>query len=298
MTAFRITQQAVATRTTANLQFALSRLAKTQDQLSSGRLISRPSDNPVGTVSALRLRADIRQTEQHVRNADDGLGWLSSADQMLTSGLNQVRRARELAVMGLNGSYGQPEREALALEVEGLRDSLLGIANTQHMGRPLFGGTTQTTRPYAPDGTYLDGAPLGDPVKIARTIGPGEDVRVNITGPEVFGEDGSNLFQVLTQVADNLRNNGDLAGDVSALDERMVGITNALGEIGARYNRVELMRDRATDRIGAFKQSLSEVEDIDLPATIMDLQLQETAYKAALSATARVLQPSLVDFLR
>jgi flagellar hook-associated protein 3 FlgL len=297
VTAFRITQRSIAQRTNTNLQFALNRLARTQDQLSSGRLISRPSDNPVGTVSSLRLRGDIRQTEQYVRNADDGLAWLSSADRMLTSSLDQVRRARELTAMGRNGSYGQAERETIALEVEALRDSLLGIANAQHLGRPLFGGTTEAARPYAADGTYIADPP--GPVAVARTIGPGENVRINITGPEVFGPEGENLFHLLTEIAAHLRTDPAALGDaLPALDERMRNITDALGEVGARYNRVEIMRDRATDQIMALKQSLSEVEDIDLPATIMDLQLQETAYKAALSATARVLQPSLVDFLR
>lgn len=297
MTAFRITQRSIAVRTNTNLQAALTRLGKTQEQLSSGRVISRPSDDPVGTVSAMRARADIRQTEQYVRNAEDGLSWLSSADRMLTSTLDQVRRARDLAVGGRNASYGPNERAALANEVEAIRDSLIGVANTQHMGRPLFGGTTQIARPYAADGTYI--ADPAGPEVIARTIGQGEDVRINITGPEVFGPDGGNLFQVLTQIADDLRNNPDgLGGQVAALDERMRGVTSALGELGARYNRVEIMKDRANDRILAMRSSLSQVEDIDLPATIMDLQLQETAYKAALSATARVLQPSLVDFLR
>ncbi len=78
----------------------------------------------------------------------------------------------------------------------------------------------------------------------------------------------------------------------------MRNVSDALGEIGARYNRVETMKNRANHQIVTLRSSLSEVEDIDLPATIMDLQLQETAYKAALSATARVIQPSLVDFLR
>ncbi|HVM19838.1 MAG TPA: flagellar hook-associated protein FlgL [Egibacteraceae bacterium] len=296
-TAFRITQRSVAQRTNSNLQYALSRLAKTQEQLSSGRLISRPSDSPVGTVSALRFRAEIRQTEQFARNADDGLAWLGNADRMLTSSLDQVRRARELTLQGANGSAGPDARNAIALEIEAIRDSLLGIANSQHAGRPLFGGTGEATRPYAPDGSYIADPP--GPVVVARAVAPGESVRINITGPEVFGPEGANLFDVLTQIADDLRNDpAGLAGGMNALDERMRGITDALGDIGARTNRLEVMRDRAVDQIGALKHNLSEVEDIDLPATIMDLQLQETAYKAALSATARVLQPSLVDFLR
>ena len=297
MTAFRITQRSISQRTTANLQSSLQRMAKTQAQLSSGKLISKPSDNPVGTVSAMRWRSEIRQTEQYVRNGEDALGWLGYADRMLTSSLDQVRRARDLTLQGANGSNGPNEREAIALEIEALRDSLIGIANTQHIGRPLFGGTANVVQPYDSAGSYV-AVPAG-PEVVARTVGPDDNVRANITGPEVFGPEGNNLFQTLTQIASDLRTDpSNLGAGLTALDERMRGVTDALGDIGARYNRVEIMKNRATDQITALRGSLSEVEDIDLPASIMDMQLQETAYKAALSATARVLQPSLVDFLR
>jgi flagellar hook-associated protein 3 FlgL len=75
-------------------------------------------------------------------------------------------------------------------------------------------------------------------------------------------------------------------------------IQDQLASVGALYNRVQTMRDRADSTALNLKSSLSEVEDIDLPKTIVDLQLQETAYQSALSATAKVIQPSLVDFLR
>src|SRR5688572_6183984 len=133
MTAFRITQNSVAARTTGNLQLSLRRLAMTQDRLSSGKQMSRPSDDPVGTVSALRLRSGIRQTEQYVRNAEDGLGWLSAADNTLTSSLNQVRRVRDLTLQAANGANGEGERRAMAVEILAIRDSLIGLANTQHL---------------------------------------------------------------------------------------------------------------------------------------------------------------------
>jgi flagellar hook-associated protein 3 FlgL len=299
MTAFRITQRSIAARTTSNLQYSLRRMATTQDQLSSGRQISRPSDNPVGTVSALRFRADIRQAEQYVRNADDGLGWLGNADQTLTSSLNFTRRARELSVQAVNGANGEKERRALAVEILALRDSLIGLANTQHLGRPIFGGTAADMKPYDTDGSFqVTGAAATGIVE--RTVAPGERIQVNMTGPEVFGNEPDNLFNVLTRIADDLLANdvSNMSTNLTDLDARTGNIIDALGEIGARFNRVETMRERATDQILDLRNSLSEVEDIDLPATIMDMQLQETAYKAALSATARVLQPSLVDFLR
>ncbi len=299
MTAFRITQRAVAQRTTGNLQLALRRMAATQGQLSSGKVISRPSDSPVGTVSALRLRSEIRQFEQYVRNSEDGVGWLNAADRTLVSSLDQTRRVRDLTLQAANGTNGEAERRALAVEILAIRDSLIGLANSQHLGRPVFGGTADGETPYDAAGAYVISGAAAAGV-IERTVAPGERVRVNMTGPEVYGAEPDNLFSTLTGIANDLLANdtSSISAHLDNLDARVRGITDALGEIGARTNRVETMKNRANEQIVTLKTSLSEVEDIDLPATIMDLQLQETAYKAALSATARVIQPSLVDFLR
>ena len=297
MTAFRITQRSMAQRTQANLQYSLQRMATSQERLSSGRLINRPSDDPVGTVSSLRFRADIRQVEQYVRNADDGMDYLGSADTALTSALAQIRRVRDLTLQGKNASAGPNERAAMAVEVENIAASLIGLANTRHADRPLFGGNSDATAAYDATGSFTTAT--GATGDVLRTVGRNETVKVNLTGPEVFGGEPGNLFQVVSGIAADLRAGGANLGNLlEDLDAHMPDLIGALGQVGARYNRLEIMKNRADDQLLALRNSLSEVEDIDLPATIMDLQLQETAYQAALSATARVLQPSLVDFLR
>jgi flagellar hook-associated protein 3 FlgL len=227
------------------------------------------------------------------------LGWLGTIDQTLTNALDYTRRARDLSVQAVNGATGPDSKRALAMEIYALRDSLIGLANTEHLGRPVFGGTAADVKPYAADGTFQIPEPAASGI-VERAIAPNERVKVNVNGPAVFGADPNNLFNVLTDLADDLMAGdvSNMAGHLNALDARTGNIIDALGEVGARYNRVETMKQRADDQAVTLRGSLSEVEDIDLPATIMDMQLQETAYKAALSATARVLQPSLVDFLR
>src|SRR5262245_53927033 len=153
----RVTQNSIANRSLNGLQGNLNRLSKLQEQLSSGRQISRPSDSPAGTVTALGVRSDIRATQQFERNADNGLGWLTAAGTALTSGLEQVRRVRELTLSGMSsGTGGSVEsREALAAEVDNIRESLLGIANTRYGDRPVFGGTTSGGSAYAADASYV-----------------------------------------------------------------------------------------------------------------------------------------------
>ena len=308
MTAFRITNRSINRTVMNGLQANLGRMQELQQQLSSGRQLSRPSDSPVGTSSAMQFRAEVRATEQHVRNAQDGLNWLGTTDNILTGVIGDAGRARQLILAGLNGTAAQGEREALAAEVDALRSGLLDVANTKYLDRPIFAGTADVDVAYdRTTGAFLGNvgaeATPGATGKVERAIGPGVTARVNLTGPEIFGSQTGpdrDLFAILADVAANLRS-GDtaaLGADLTALDDRLGAIQNQLAKVGARYHQVETMRDRAENELITLKHGLSEVEDIDLPKTIVDLQLQEVAYKAALSATARVIQPSLLDFLR
>ena len=128
---------------------------------------------------------------------------------------------------------------------------------------------------------------------------PESYVQVNVTGPEVFGPPGADVLQHLTAVADHLRTDWtQLPADLAEIDVHLERALGARSTVGSRYAQLETMRDRTDQDILLLRERLSEIEDIDLPATIVDLQLQETAYQAALSATARSVQPSLLDFLR
>lgn len=299
----RVTQQSITARVMRNLQHNLNETGRLEQQLSSGKLISRPSDSPTGTVSAMSLRGQLRTMEQYNRNADDGMGWLGTLDNTLTSSLSHIRRARDLAIDGRNPvkSGSAQAREALAAEVENIREGLIELANTRYVDRPVLGGTTAGSAAYTAAGTYA-GVPTGPNARIERTISGADPVRVDVTGPEVFGADGSpaQLFEVLGRLATALRNGDDaaLSTEMGHLDTAMGTVQTQLANVGAKYNRVEQMKQTVSDRMLSLTTQLSDVEDIDLPKTIMEMQLQQTAYQAALSTTAKVIQPSLVDFLR
>ena len=304
--AFRITHKTVSSTVLAGLQHNMGRMQKLQEQLSSGKLVSRPSDSPVKTVEALQFRSTITRTEQYVRNAEDGLALLGAADTALSDGLELTGRVRELVLRGMDDSNNAQGRQALANEVEVLRDTLLGTANTRYLDRPLFGG--DTTRPAA-FVTATDGVPgaayAGDGMRASRTVAAGAQVEVTVPGTEVFGSnaDPDQLFRVLHELAAALRDESGprharLSAGLTRLDSATDRMLSKLGEIGARFNRVDTVKSAAEGALVDLATSLAQVEDIDLPKTIVDLQMQEVAYKAALGATARVVQPSLLDFLR
>lgn len=293
---FRITERSIAANTLYGLQSSQARLGQLQAQMSGGKAISRPSDSPTGTASAMQLRSDLRLAAQHARNAQDGTAWLGTLDSALTGSINLVQQARDLTLQGMSaGSADSPAaREAVAVQIDGLRQSLLAQANTTHLGRPVFGGTTAGSQAYDAAGNYL-----GDDGAVLRTVAPGTRVRVDASGPAAFGIPPTGVFGVLATISAHLRSDPSaLAGDLDALDTAATGMRAQLAGVGTRYTQLTQLGQTATDRQDNMTAQLSEIEDIDLPKTIIDLQLQQTAYQAALAATAKVVQPSLADYLR
>jgi flagellar hook-associated protein 3 FlgL len=292
----RMTQSMLSHQALTGMQLGLDRLARVQEQLSTGRVINRPSDDPTGATSAMRIRTSLADQRQFVRNADDGLGWLNQIDSTLSSMTNQLGRAREIALQGANsGALGPAAREALATEVDQIRAGLVSSANATYLDRPVFGGITAGSTAYDGAGNYV-----GVPGAVVRTVGDGAKVRVDVEGPTVFGPDNNSVFDHLAALSTALRG-GDEAGISAAIDTLATDgtrITNTQADIGARTKRVEQARTAASDALVTLTSSLSEVENVDLAKATVDLKLQEVAYQAALGATARVMQPSLLDFLR
>jgi flagellar hook-associated protein 3 FlgL len=296
MTINRVTQGMMMDRSYLSLQTGLSRLAKTQEQLSTGRVLNRPSDSPTDTTAAMRLRASLADQTQYSRNAEDGLGRLGQADVTLRSMLDQVGRIRELAVQSVNALNQSPAaREAIATEIEQLRSNLVDGANTTYLGRPVFGGLVNGSAAYDDAGTFV-----GVPGAVQRTIGKDIKVAVNLDGPDAFGPNGASLFDTLTALADSVRA-GTLPTtqtELAALDTARNRMTSALADVGTRTNRLERAGQAAKDAVFDLTSSLSEIENVDLARATMDLKMQEVAYQAALASTARLVQPSLADFLR
>jgi flagellar hook-associated protein 3 FlgL len=297
----RVTPTTMNRGVMTGLQTNLARLQRTQEQLSSGRRINRPSDSPTDTAQAMRLRGEQARTEQLGRNVDDGLTWLGSADSTLTQASSIVQRVRQLLVAGQNATNGPTEREAMAGEVDELRASLVDLGNTTYLGRPIFAGTQNVSAAF----DTTTGAYLGNGDAVQRNVsadGSGQ-VGVTIPGSAVF----STLFKgagtdpgVLENISAALR-----SGDTSAmntalgdLDQASQTMQSAHSLVGARYNRLLGIQSKGEARLDTVNANLATAEDIDLPKTIIDMQIQQTSYQAALGATAKIIQPSLVDFLR
>jgi flagellar hook-associated protein 3 FlgL len=296
----RITQRAVALTSLQGLNRNLDAVGKLQQQLTSGRLINAPSDSPTGTNRAMQTRGDRAAVAQQSRNLTDAQSWLEQTDSALQTALDITRRVRDLTVQGLNtGSTSDVSKQALATEVTSLREGLLAIANLQIQGRPLFGGVTSGSQAYDPD----TGAWLGnEDAQVTRRVSDSEQIRVDLTGPEAFGSaPGADLFAVVGKIAADMTS-ADPAAALSVhltdLDALVKTMQTSVANVGARASRVEKLQLINFDRGLALESRLAETENIDLPNTIMRLEMQKVGYEAALAATAKAIQPTLMDYLR
>jgi flagellar hook-associated protein 3 FlgL len=293
----RITQRAVALTSLQGLNRNLDAVGKLQQQLTSGRLINAPSDSPTGTNRAMQTRAEQAATAQQARNITDAKSWLEQTDSTLQEMSDTARRVRDLTVQASStGSNSTSSMQALATEVTSLRQGLLSLANGTVQGRPLFGGVTSGAKAYdSTTGAWLGQA--GSPV--TRRVSDTETIRVDLTGPEAFGPPGSDLFAIVDRIATNMVTDPtQLATDLADLDVAMKNMSGALADVGSRAARIERVEQVNADRQLTLSSQLAETENIDLPNTIMRLQMQQVGYEAALQATAKALQPTLLDFLR
>src|SRR3712207_2041141 len=190
----RITQRSIALTSLQGLNRNLDAIGKLQQQLTSGKTISKPSDDPTGTNAAMQTRQELAGATQYARNISDGLGVLNVTDSTLQNMIKQVHTVRDRTLTSLNdGTMSEAARGAIATEISGIRDSLLGLSNTVVQGHPIFGGVTGGTTAYSVPGGAYQGfraptGPLDSTVMVSRQVSEADAVRVDITGLEAFGE--------------------------------------------------------------------------------------------------------------
>lgn len=298
----RITQGVLINNMMRDYNRNMSRMERLNMQLSSGRRINRPSDDPAGLVTSLRLRTSLHHNEQYKKNTGDALSWIEKADSVFNS-LNEVlQRARVQTLYGANSTNDQSALNALADELEQLRAEVEELANSTLDDRYIFGGTNTTSKIY--DG----GTWIGNNLPIEYEIGQASVMQVNFDGT-AFGIDYSSgtadasnsVFATLDNIINDLRsgNTANLSGvHIESLDKHIDQLLSCRAQAGAKMNRLELVSSRQKDLDYNYTKLLSDNEEIDVAEIIIRLTNQENVYRASLAVGARLIQPSLVDFLR
>lgn len=290
----------------------LTRMDKYQSQLATGKKIQVPSDDPVVAARALKLRTDVAEIEQYQRNIKDAQNWMDITESTLSNIGDVLQRARELAVQGANGTTTPDDTNKIKEEVSQLRTQLIHLANTTYAGRYIFSG-------FKTDAKLINDDPndpnfgkfninVDNSESILYEIGIGDDINVNVPGGDLFNDgaaaDPTNppgkMVEDFNQLISALA-----AGDHDAvsnliqnIDDDMNNLLRVRADIGARQNRLELTANRLDSDNTNFTKLMSMNEDVDMAETIMNLQNEENVYRASLSGGAKIIMPTLIDFLR
>jgi flagellar hook-associated protein 3 FlgL len=301
----RVSNQSLANQVQDNVQQAMRRLAAVQEQISSGKRINRLSDDPFGAARAVDLKSFQTSLDQYKKNIDSALPFLNQTDSVLGDVDDILNRAREVAVAMANGAVSAQDRASAAAEVHQLLTRLVAVGNTKLENRYMFAGFVNGAAPFALAAGVVTYS--GDAGEIFIQADSSTNVAINLPGDKLFQgvgvPGGTDLFDTLADLETALNAN-DVAGvngitaQIGRLDR---GLNQALGfraEIGARLETLntasaglEIMNLRATE-------TRSKIEDIDAIKVFADFALLQQAFQAALQASARAIQPSILDFLR
>ncbi len=302
----RITTQMTAQDLLANINQSMDRISTTQQELSTGKRINQPSDDPYGTSLSLQLTNQLGGLNDYANNVSDGTGWTQAANASLSDITGAVQRIRELVVQAANGTQTQADMAASADEVNQLIDQIKQDANTQYNGQYIFAGAATGTAPYQ---AGSGDAYAGDTGLVQRTIGPNTQVSVNANLYSVLGSGsatspqppgGGTLLGTLRNIAADMQSgnsNGLSATDLSQLDTGLNSLTGLTAGVGATTDRLQMAASRIQSLQAADQQVLSNTQDADMAKTEIDFSTEQAALTAALQAGAHIVQQSLMNFL-
>ncbi len=268
---------------------------KFQRQVSTGKRINSPSDDPFGTGTILNLGSLRDATTQYTKNLQSGKTFMSFTESALGEVVTGLRRAYQLAVGGANGATDQTGREGMVQEIGQIQKRLLDLANTKGaQGQYIFAGQTANQQPL----TLVGGVPQvnGGNTDVIIESSPGQTIQINSIVAQKMA-DAYNQLESLKQHL-NSGDTGALSGvDIPTLQASMDLFNTERGKVGAKLQEVETGLSMMQRRSDEFTQAISDTEEVDMADAIMKYQAAETAYTAALNVASQGFRLSLMDFI-
>jgi flagellar hook-associated protein 3 FlgL len=279
---------------------------------SRGHRVARPSDDPVAMAELLRRQAAATTLERRQTSLAEGQAFLEATETMLDGSLSILQRARELALQGSSDTLPPETRQALATEVESLRQQLVDQANSQHQEIYLLSGHQTHTQPFnAAEGSASPTSPpelasggtgtryVGDSGQRLVFLPEGEAVPVNLTGEEVFVQ-GQNVFAALENLRDRLQAGATdeiASASLTEIDASLDQLNHWRTVIGGRLTRLEEADQRAETALYESDLRRAALDEVDLAAVALELNLQNLVQQALYTVTPQVLQSGLIDRL-
>lgn len=302
----RVTQSMLSNNMLRNLSNSYSKMGKLQDQITSGKKFTRPSDDPVSTVKGMSYRTDLNKAEQFTRNMLTVNSWLDTTDDALDQVGSALQRVKGLIVQAANDTNTKEDRDKINVEINQIRKHLQDIANTKVADKYIFSGTKTHSPLFDTDGQFND-TEINDKDVIIEVF-DGITLKVNSTGEVLFKEiddfmgkvydllDGGATGEQITEALGMELTDG--ADTIPALDQLYEKVLADRADVGARQNRVEMMTNRLSKHEINVTKQMSENEDVDYAKAITEMVTSDSIHQAALSVGAKIIQQTLVDFIR
>jgi flagellar hook-associated protein 3 FlgL len=295
----RISDQQVTDLRVYEVNSAYESLTQAQTVLSTGRQINTPSDNPVGTGTALGLQARLSQNAAFLTTANDAESWMQTTSNALNGVNSALLQVRTLAVQGANDTLTPDERTALAAQVGQLIRQGVEAANATYNGQYVLSGRQTLTIPFTA-ATATTGAVTvtyqGDSGTLNRELSTGVTSQINVAGSTALPA----VFSAMSQLQSDLLsgNASTISGDLSTIDQAQSGLLLAQTTAGAITNRITAVQGSLQIAVTNLTNQYSGIVNADFAKATVDFNARNTTYQAALTTAAKVVQSSLMDFLK
>jgi flagellar hook-associated protein 3 FlgL len=307
--ALRVTNNAQIDRSIYDIQVNHARLERVQQDISTGKRIHRPSDDPTANARAMVLRSSMAQNEQYQSNIQSTRNFVQVTDTSTTNYINALQRLRTLALQGAGGHLRAEEKGAIIQEVTSLKEEIRAIANTELNGRYIFGGMANDAVKDQQPIPSLTFAAANNVGKLEVEIAPGMTVQYNTTTTELFGStmpDQNGNYQDVFGMIDNfvaLLGQDTSTPDISNIvvqdiDNFLTQAGTVRTQIGGLINRLDVADERIESINAELENFLNNTEATDIASASLLMNQNEATFRAALSVGARAIPLSLVDFLR
>jgi flagellar hook-associated protein 3 FlgL len=284
----------------------LAALAQTQQQentallqLSSGRRVSQPSDDPSAAAVLVQNAADTSQNSQNQSSVSEVQGQLQMADSTLSSVVTTLERAISLGVEGANGTLSDSDRTAIINELQGIQSQLISVANLTYEGEPVFAGTASGATPFVADASQPSGVRYnGNNGTNQVSFGDGFKMQVNLPGSQIFMNASGNVFQSLQDLITALQTNTDAGTAVTNLRTAYDTVTAQRVFYGNGSNQLQSQQTYLSNESLQLSQQENTLAAADMTTAASNLVNAQAAENATLTAIGRISQTNLFDFLK
>jgi flagellar hook-associated protein 3 FlgL len=282
----------------SGLQANSQRNNQALQQIGSGQKLNSLSDDPTAAASLVNIRMQSSSNTQYLQNITSLTGPLNVADSALSSVVEALTSAQTLGVEGANGTNNTQNRQAIAQEIQGIQQEILGLANTTYDGQYLFSGTATTTQPYVADPSSVSGVTYNGNNNINSVeISEGQAMPINLPGSQLFSNATTNVFQSLQDLYTALNTNGDVGSATTEVQNALNYVSTQQTFYGNSVDRLNNAQTFLTQEQTQLSVTESSTLAVDMATAVTNLSQTITTQQALLAAGGKISQLNLFDYL-